>query len=91
MKPYFPRGITVLLKLLARYFRPIITYLCSWVFPSANQRQGLQLRTMSDLELRDLGLGRSEIPALINSKVARHAADFRESIRYKPERKIEES
>ena len=65
----------MLLKLLARYFRPMAAYLCSWVRPSANQRHGMQLRAMSDLELRDLGLGRSEIPAVLSRKVVRHAAD----------------
>lgn len=30
-----------------------------------DRQQALQLRAMSDLELRDLGVGRSEIPAVL--------------------------
>ena len=65
-----PKGYTMLLKLLVTYFGPMVTHLRRRLRLRANQRQGLQLRAMSDLELRDLGLGRSEIPALINRTVS---------------------
>ena len=31
------------------------------------RRQALQLKSMSEHELRDLGIGRSEIPSLLNA------------------------
>ncbi|HTD03515.1 hypothetical protein [Undibacterium sp.] len=35
----------------------------------------LQLRAMSDLELRDLGMGRSEIPAMLSAEAQPHAEE----------------
>jgi len=47
--------------------------LCGSLFArsSQDQRHARQLRAMSDLELRDLGLGRSEIPAMFSADTAR--------------------
>lgn len=35
----------------------------------------MELRTMNDLELKDLGIGRSEIPALLGSDGPRNTED----------------
>ncbi|MES2068783.1 MAG: DUF1127 domain-containing protein [Pseudomonadota bacterium] len=57
----------MLLNLLARLRRSLL--------PASLSRaragmQRAQLRAMSDLELRDLGVGRSEIPALLEQQPA---------------------
>ncbi|MES2102578.1 MAG: DUF1127 domain-containing protein [Pseudomonadota bacterium] len=42
---------------------------------SRDRRHARQLRAMSDLELRDLGLGRSEIPAMFSADTAQRGED----------------
>ena len=66
----------MLLKFMAIHLRPISTHLSAWFHRPMSQQQGMQLRNMSDLELRDLGVGRGEIPFLLNTKATRHVADI---------------
>lgn len=66
----------MLLKFLAIRLRLIFTHLCTWFHRPMDPQQGMQLRDMSDLELRDLGVGRGEIPALLNTKVSQHAENI---------------
>lgn len=44
----------MLLKFMAIHLRPISTHLSAWFHRPMSQQQGMQLRNMSDLELRDV-------------------------------------
>jgi len=45
-----------------------VQWLCQYFKVRQHQRQALrELREMSDLELRDLGIGRSELPHVLDS------------------------
>lgn len=56
------------------FFRAARTVLAG---TAQRRAQARQLREMSDLDLRDLGVGRSEIPALLSGGQVRHNEDRR--------------
>jgi len=58
------------LKMQLPTIDPLQTLAAWFARASARRRQALQLRGMSEHELLDLGIGRSEVPALLDSAAA---------------------
>jgi uncharacterized protein YjiS (DUF1127 family) len=56
-----------------RVFPKLRRYTCFSTI-SRQRQQEAQLRAMNDLELKDLGIGASEIPALLQGDVPQRAA-----------------